>query len=74
MRSIAYDRKLDGEDPMAVGAAPFGEMPSTLEILRRVRALIPEAGQNETDQHVVSQVILKQFTEPWRQKRETAAS
>ena len=55
---------------MAVGASPFGEMPSTAEILRRVRALMPDAGQNESDQHVVSQVVLKQFTEPRGQKRE----
>ncbi|MDQ2874851.1 MAG: DUF4238 domain-containing protein [Actinomycetota bacterium] len=55
---------------MAVGAAPFGEMPSNQEILRRVRALVPEAGQNEPDQHVVAQVILKQFTRPWRKKGE----
>jgi hypothetical protein len=50
---------------VAVGAAPFGEIPSNQEILRRISALIPQAGQNEADQHVVSQVILKQFTEPW---------
>ena len=53
---------------MAIGAAPFGEMPSDREILQRVGALAPEAGQNEPDQHVVSKVILKQFTEPWGKK------
>lgn len=53
---------------VAVGAAPFGEIPSNQEILRRISALMPEAGQNEPDQHVVSQVILKQFTEPWGKK------
>ncbi len=55
---------------VAVGAAPFGEMPSSREILQRVRALVPEAAQNEPDQHVVSKVILKQFTEPWGKKGE----
>jgi hypothetical protein len=55
---------------VAVGAAPFGEIPSNQEILRRISALMPEAGQNEPDQHVVSQVILKQFTEPWGRKGE----
>ena len=71
MYSTIYGCKLDGRmNRMAVGAAPFGEMPSTAEILRRVRALMPDAGQNESDQHVVSQVVLKQFTEPWGQKRE----
>lgn len=55
---------------MAVGAAPFGEMPSNREILQRVRALMPEAARHEPDQHVVSKVILKQFTEPYRKKGE----
>jgi hypothetical protein len=55
---------------VAVGAAPFGEMPSSREILQRVRALVPEAGQNEPDQHVLSQIILKQFTQPWGRKGE----
>ena len=53
---------------MAVGAAPFGEMPSNREILQRVKALVPEAAQNEPDQHVVSKVILKQFTQRWGAK------
>ena len=55
---------------MAVGAAPFGEVPSNHEILRRISALMPEAERNEPDQHVVSRVILKQFTEPWGKKGE----
>lgn len=55
---------------MAVGAAPFGETPSNREILQRVKALMPEAAQNEPDQHLVSKVILKQFTEPWGKKGE----
>jgi hypothetical protein len=55
---------------VAVGAAPFEEMPSNREILRRVKALVPEAAQNEPDQHVVSKVILKQFTQPWGKKGE----
>jgi hypothetical protein len=55
---------------VAVGAAPFGEMPSHREILQRVKALVPEAAKNEPDQHVVSKVILKQFTEPWGKKGE----
>lgn len=55
---------------MAVGAAPFGEMPSNHEILRRISELMPEAAQNEPGQHVVSKVILKQFTEPWGEKGE----
>ena len=55
---------------VAVGAAPFGEMPSNREILQRVAALMPEAARNEPDQHVVSKVILKQFTEPCGKKGE----
>jgi hypothetical protein len=55
---------------VAVGAAPFGEVPSNREILQRVKALVPEAAQNEPDQHVVSKVILKQFTRPWGNKGE----
>lgn len=55
---------------MAVGAAPFGEMPSQLEILRRVRTLAPHATEHVPDQHVVSQVLLKQFAEPWGLKCE----
>jgi Protein of unknown function (DUF4238) len=55
---------------VAVGAAPFGETPSNREILQRVKALVPEAAQNEPDQHVVSKVILKQFTQPWGTKGE----
>jgi hypothetical protein len=55
---------------MAVGPAPFGEMPSNLEILQRVKALVPAAAQNEPDQHIVSKVILKQFTGPWGKKGE----
>ena len=55
---------------MAVGAAPFGELPSNQEILQGVYALLPEAAQNEPGQHVVSKVILKQFTEPWGRKGE----
>ena len=55
---------------MAVGAAPFGEMPSNREILQHVRTLVPEAARNEPDQHVVSKVILKQFTQPWGKKGE----
>jgi hypothetical protein len=45
-------------------------MPSSQEILRRVGALATEARQNEPDQHVVSKIILKQFTEPWGKKGE----
>jgi hypothetical protein len=45
-------------------------MPSNREILQRVNTLVPEAAQNEPDQHVVSKVILKQFTEPWGKKGE----
>jgi len=45
-------------------------MPSNREILQRVKTLVPEAGQNEPDQHVVSKVVLKQFTEPWGKKGE----
>jgi hypothetical protein len=55
---------------VAVGAAPFGEMPSNREILQHVRTLVPEAARNEPDQHVVSKVILKQFTRPWGKKGE----
>jgi Protein of unknown function (DUF4238) len=55
---------------MPVGAAPFGEMPSNREILQRVKALVPAAAQNEPDQHIVSKVILKQFTGPWGTKGE----
>jgi hypothetical protein len=55
---------------VAVGAAPFGEMPSNREILQRVKALVPEAAQNEPDQDIVSKIILKQFTEPWGKKGE----
>jgi hypothetical protein len=52
------------------GAAPFGEMPSNREILRQVQLLIPEAADNEEGQHVVSRVVLKQFTEPCGKKGE----
>jgi hypothetical protein len=55
---------------VAVGAAPFRGMPSNQEILRRVSALFPDARQNEPDQHIISKVILKQFTEPWGKKGE----
>ena len=55
---------------VAVGAAPFGEMPSNQEILQRAKALMPEAARHEPDQHVVSRVILKQFTEPCGEKGE----
>jgi hypothetical protein len=55
---------------MAVGAAPFGEVRGTEKTLDRVRALMPEADENDPDQHVVSQVILKQFAEPWGKKGE----
>jgi Protein of unknown function (DUF4238) len=53
---------------VAVAAAPFGEMPSNREILQPVKALMPEAARHEPDQHVVSKVILKQFTEPYGKK------
>jgi hypothetical protein len=39
---------------MAVGAAPFGEMPSPAEVLARVKTLLPDAARHEPDQHVVS--------------------
>jgi hypothetical protein len=55
---------------VAVIAAPFGDMPSNREILRRVKVLMPESADNEPDQHVVSKVILKQFTEPCGKKNE----
>lgn len=55
---------------MAVGAAPFGQIPSIPEILQRVKTLAPQAAENEPDQHVVFKVILKQFTEPWGRKGE----
>jgi Protein of unknown function (DUF4238) len=55
---------------MAVGAAPFGKMPSNQEIIRRISALLPEAARNKPDQHLVSEVILKQYTEPWGKKPE----
>ena len=45
-------------------------MPSNHEILQRVRTLVPEAARNEPNQHVVSKVILKQFTQPWGKKGE----
>jgi hypothetical protein len=46
---------------VAVGAAPFGEMPSPAEMLQGIRELMPEAARHVPDQHVVSQVVLKQF-------------
>jgi hypothetical protein len=59
---------------VAVGAAPFGEMPSNQEILQRVKVLMPEAARHEPDQHVVSKVVLKQFTEPYGKKGELLLS
>jgi hypothetical protein len=55
---------------MAVGAAPFGEMPSPAEMLQGIKALMPDAARYVPDQHVVSQVVLKQFAEPYGKKRE----
>jgi hypothetical protein len=55
---------------VVIGAAPFGEMPSSAEVLRRARALLPDAARHERNQHVVSKVVLKQFTEPWGAKGE----
>ena len=55
---------------MAVGAAPFGEMPSPAEMLQGIRGLMPDAARHVTDQHVVSQVVLKQFAEPYGKKGE----
>jgi hypothetical protein len=48
---------------MAIGAAPFGEMSSPADVLRRAKTLIPDASRHEPDQHVVSWVILKKFAE-----------
>jgi hypothetical protein len=50
---------------MAVGAAPFGQMPSPAEMLQGIKQLTPDAARHVPDQHVVSQVILKQFGEPY---------
>lgn len=55
---------------MAVGVTPFGRMPSNQEIMRRINALLPEAAKNKPDQHLLSEVILKQYTEPWGRKGE----
>ena len=55
---------------MAVGAAPFGEMPSPAEMLQGIKELMPDAARHVPGQHVVSQVILKQFTEPYGRKGE----
>lgn len=43
---------------MAIATAPFGEMPSNQEIMRRISALLPQAAQNTPGQHLVSEVIL----------------
>jgi len=45
-------------------------MPSNREIKRRINALLPQSAQNKPDQHLVSEVILKQYTEPWGRKPE----
>jgi hypothetical protein len=55
---------------VAVGAAPFGEMPSPAEMLQGIKQLAPDAARHVPDQHVVSRVILKQFAEPYGNKRE----
>ncbi len=55
---------------MAVGAAPFGEMPSPAEVLQGIRELMPDAARHVPGQHVVSQVVLKQFAEPYGKKGE----
>ena len=55
---------------MAIGAAPFGEMPSPTQMLQGIRQLMPDAARHVSDQHVLSQVILKQFAEPYGKKGE----
>lgn len=55
---------------MAVGAAPFGEMPSPAKVLQGIRQLMPDAARHVPDQHVVSRVVLKQFAEPFGRKGE----
>src|SRR5487761_247509 len=55
---------------MAMGAAPFGEMPSPAAVVQGVRQLMPEAARQVPDQHVLSRVILKQFAEPYGEKGE----
>jgi hypothetical protein len=55
---------------MAVGAAPFGEMPSPAEMIQGISQLMPDAARHVPGQHVVSQVILKQFAEPYGKKGE----
>ncbi len=55
---------------MAVGAAPFGEMPSPAEMLQGIKQLASDAARHVPDQHVVSRVILRQFAEPYGKKRE----
>jgi hypothetical protein len=57
-------------EQMAVGAAPFGEMPSPAQVLQGIKELMPDAARHVPDQHVVSRVILKQFAEPYGKKRE----
>ena len=37
---------------MAVGAAPFGEMPSPVEVLQGIKELMPDAARHVPDQHV----------------------
>jgi hypothetical protein len=53
---------------VAVGAAPFREMPSPAEMLQGIRRLMPDAARHVPDQHVVSQVALNQFAEPYGKK------
>jgi Protein of unknown function (DUF4238) len=55
---------------MAVGAAPFGEMPSPAAMLQGIRELMPDAARHVPGQHVVSQVVLKQCAEPFGKKGE----
>lgn len=57
-------------EPVAVGAAPFGEMPSPAAMVQGIKELMPDADRHVPDQHVVSRVILKQFAEPYGTKRE----
>lgn len=59
---------------MAVGTAPFGEMPSPAEMLHGIKELMPDAARHMPGQHVVSQVVLKQFAEPYGEKGEILLS
>jgi hypothetical protein len=50
---------------MPTTPSPFPQLPTPIAVMAQMQQLLPQAADNIPDQHMVSQVIQRRFTEPY---------